>query len=696
VIITEEALEIAVMNPYHGFQMVKTMFPRWKGSDGFEEIVSRAARNAQGSIQIITYLLKQQKGSITSDIIESCATSPFADKEMMTLLLGAAPGIPLGLETVEAASNRPQHFFDIIDVLRAHDHHVPITKEAMYAVVRRSYNIIETIQQLKKYHNELTITEGLLKSAVQNINANEATIVYLCHFQKEQQLTGELSMPSSASLFGLSSPFIDLLREDSEQHFKLRGWLLIPQFTDGTLPVTEEVMAAALQNSGNGAVSMVKILLTLQTPEDWHAGVDDSRLEVAINSYRAEAMVSLLVRDAQQHHRVLGITRIALRNAARRGQLKILLKMLSENDKENITAPEVLKAAARSKTQLGLLINYASEQNLVLPINQAVFESSLLGTREAAQAVIKFWESSGQSTLVEACTTEKALEVAASNLRFSSRADGIGAPETSIFHWLFRMQAERGVRIPLTDRVFQEAIHGTNLLRAYRNSVVEYFQRILSRRGGDLMVRDLITTEALKMASGSYSELVVSQLLNVLPEEKRDQLLTRDVLLAAAGSGSYKALNFLLKQKDFQQYSNYYRDIAKFQQAAYLIFTDKERAFLRRGVYPNAPTISNGRTMLSFAAGYNEVASIRVFMKFPGFDLNAVDYEGKTALHFACIRGAETVVELLLARGADTTIEDNHGVTAEGHAIANSHFMVARMVRDYEAAKETSKEIAVR
>lgn len=188
--ITDEALEIAALNPYHGLQMMKTMFPKWKRSDGFEEIVSRAARNAQANIQIITYLLKQQKGSITSDIIESCAASPFADKEMMTLLLKSAPGIPLGLETVEAASNRPQHFFEILDVLRAHDPNVPITNAAMYTVVRMSFNIIETIQQLKKYHNTLTITEGLLKSAVQNINANEATITFLCEFQKEQSSTG--------------------------------------------------------------------------------------------------------------------------------------------------------------------------------------------------------------------------------------------------------------------------------------------------------------------------------------------------------------------------------------------------------------------------------------------------------------------------------------------------------------------------
>jgi hypothetical protein len=165
--------------------------PRWKGSDGFEGIVSRAARNAQGGHQIITYLLKQQKGSITSDVIEACAASPFADKEMMTILLNAAPGIPLRVETVEASSDRPQHFFDILAVLRAHDPNVPISNAAMYSVVRMSFNIIETVKLLRKYHEGLSITEALLKSVVRNINANEATITFLCEFQKEQSSTSE-------------------------------------------------------------------------------------------------------------------------------------------------------------------------------------------------------------------------------------------------------------------------------------------------------------------------------------------------------------------------------------------------------------------------------------------------------------------------------------------------------------------------
>lgn len=66
VLVTDDALEIAASNTYFGIQMVKALVPCWKRSDGFESILSRAARNAQGGHQIIKYLLDRQIGLITS------------------------------------------------------------------------------------------------------------------------------------------------------------------------------------------------------------------------------------------------------------------------------------------------------------------------------------------------------------------------------------------------------------------------------------------------------------------------------------------------------------------------------------------------------------------------------------------------------------------------------------------------------
>jgi len=47
---------------------------------------------------------------------------------------------------------------------------------------------------------------------------------------------------------------------------------------------------------------------------------------------------------------------------------------------------------------------------------------------------------------------------------------------------------------------------------------------------------------------------------------------------------------------------------------------------------------------------------------------------------------------LLLARGADKAVKDMKGKTPEDHAVDNSHFMVARLVREYETPKEIGEE----
>jgi ankyrin repeat protein len=240
-------------------------------------------------------------------------------------------------------------------------------------------------------------------------------------------------------------------------------------------------------------------------------------------------------------------------------------------------------------------------------------------------------------------------------------------------------------------------MHPVSLLRVPRRvNAVEYFIRILQRSGGGIKLGDLITTEVLKFGASSPNAETLSELVDQLSEDRRSELLTREVLLAAAGSGSDSCLAFLLEQNDFRQYSQYYEDVLNFYKAAWSISTGKQRELLRRGVYVNAPYMSQGRTMLSFSAGFNELASVRVFMNYPGFDLEAVDYDGRTALHWACIRGHETVVELLLERGASAAVKDSRSLTPEHYARQNSHFLVAELVRGYTAAKGPSGEFAER
>ena len=54
-----------------------------------------------------------------------------------------------------------------------------------------------------------------------------------------------------------------------------------------------------------------------------------------------------------------------------------------------------------------------------------------------------------------------------------------------------------------------------------------------------------------------------------------------------------------------------------------------------------------------------------------------------TALHLAALLGYVKVVRLLLAAGADVTLEDNRGQTALSLASSTEHDEVAHMIRSH-------------
>jgi hypothetical protein len=68
-----------------------------------------------------------------------------------------------------------------------------------------SFNIVETFKQLREYDRDLVIDEPLMKRVCQNIIANEAAIVSLCEFQREQLPEGKAAFFSSRRITYIST-----------------------------------------------------------------------------------------------------------------------------------------------------------------------------------------------------------------------------------------------------------------------------------------------------------------------------------------------------------------------------------------------------------------------------------------------------------------------------------------------------------
>jgi ankyrin repeat protein len=64
-------------------------------------------------------------------------------------------------------------------------------------------------------------------------------------------------------------------------------------------------------------------------------------------------------------------------------------------------------------------------------------------------------------------------------------------------------------------------------------------------------------------------------------------------------------------------------------------------------------------------------------------DVNGRDYQGRTPLHIAAMRGHKQIVEVLLARGADPALCDNDGWTPLHWAMSGGYAEVVKLLRDH-------------
>jgi uncharacterized protein len=101
-------------------------------------------------------------------------------------------------------------------------------------------------------------------------------------------------------------------------------------------------------------------------------------------------------------------------------------------------------------------------------------------------------------------------------------------------------------------------------------------------------------------------------------------------------------------------------------------------------------TDMTGLTALMNAALYGRKEIVGMLLKDPKINVNAASAQGHdTALMLAAGRGYKEIVEMLLHAGADKTIENKNGRTAEKIAQLNRHPGLANYIRDYQPGQLT-------
>ncbi len=108
---------------------------------------------------------------------------------------------------------------------------------------------------------------------------------------------------------------------------------------------------------------------------------------------------------------------------------------------------------------------------------------------------------------------------------------------------------------------------------------------------------------------------------------------------------------------------------------------------LERGADPNA-TDPDGCSPIWWAASRSSNGADAAFTKLVNLtsvDANLKDSNGRTPLIMACMRGNQTAVKLLLARGVDRDAEDEQGMTALRWATQKQHWDIAHMLEERQS-----------
>lgn len=119
------------------------------------------------------------------------------------------------------------------------------------------------------------------------------------------------------------------------------------------------------------------------------------------------------------------------------------------------------------------------------------------------------------------------------------------------------------------------------------------------------------------------------------------------------------------------------------------------RRLLAKGIFPNAQGVT-GLTTLSMACSRGAFCIVKELLKHPSVELNIADQEGMTALMFAAKADRAEMALELLEHGADKTLRDNEGRTAEDMARLNGHYALATYIKEFEntSADPVVKKVA--
>jgi hypothetical protein len=441
------------------------------------------------------------------------------------------------------------------------------------------------------------------------------------------------------------------------------------------MPITQEVIEASLKKLGSDAPAMLEYLFKRLVDRGETIQIDENMVLVAVsNSWPGEALKMLSKfygGEIPTSSKV--IERAVVNPQLSNSIIEELLGIEPRQLNKLRSAEAAIIAIIRSSYSGRRLKKWLLALEQPVQVNENIMKAASAAGVEFMATILDILRMQGQESLIPSLISPEVVQAAAA---------------ISTLSLLQRTMHEHDQLIPITPRILATwACRGI--------SDFKILLRNLRYQGQENRFRELVTKEVVLEAVKSPSAVRILTLFkDALGVERFCGLLSESHLMIAAGARKNDCLNFLYPLVSSLQPKRYYEDISELNSAVLGVRVADLRELLERKVFPNAK-FGWGYSPLNLATCHGQLATVHLMLKYPEVDPNLTDVDGRTPLSNAASRGRSLLVKALLNRGVDRSIKDKHGKTAEDIAVEVGNYMIARLIRDFEAVvqpEEIAKE----
>jgi ankyrin repeat protein len=655
------AVEAAMTNSSLGPEILKLLLQTGRVEISSKAVEHAAANEIYGPTLIATIIGHQGKIEVTEELLMSAAVNAVTGSEVLEILLkhgGSARVTPFVIETAAWAWNSEN-----ITTLLSAAQPLSVTSRAAQYALRRGRKPLTVLKCFLGKNPELFLEPEIFEAIIENSQKADVAEIFefLGKCGKDVQITEMVTKRAVRR----SMPLLLVLAEHCERRQE-------------TMPITQEVIEAAVKRQdieSIDAATMLEYLLQKLLDRGEKLQMSESLVAAAVGTHWADKALHILSEfNGRRIPTSPRVIQLAVVNPKLSDSIIEKAFEISPGQLKGLRSTEaIIIAAIEQIYSPRVLKKWLLSLQQPIQITQNIMEAVAERPGNNLTLILDILQIQGQENLIPSLLSPRVFQVA----KFSQ------------LKLLRRKLRECGQHIPITTEVMINTWPGMPGLEV---SVLKLIFSILREQGQENEFPKLITDEVvLEAVKSRRSVRVLTLLKDALGTERFCGILSEAHVMTAAGAADIDGVNFLYPLIASLQPKQYYEDIVAFSAAASMSSSVDLRKLLERKVFPNARD-QWGETPFSSVIGSGNLITFHLMLEYPEVDLNSTNVDGRTPLFTAAAVGRTPFVKPLLSHGADRSIKDKDGKTAEDIAVEAGNYMIARLIRNFGTMQQ--EEIA--